>query len=134
MNETRQDNVTRAARRAALVEGLPVITLGGLALALGSNPDQTDAQKAWWLGASAAFALAVAWVLFRAFRRADEYQRKIQLESMAVAFAVVLIALEVASLLDAVGIGQLRQYVQIIFIGGVATWLIVADLRTRLHR
>jgi len=134
MDDMRQDTVTRAARRAVLVEGLPVGALGGVALALGSNPDQSDAQKAVWLGTSVAFALALVWVLTRAFRRADEYQRKIQLESMAVAFAAVLVGLQVAGLLDAVGIGDLRQQVQIVFIGGVVTWLVVADLRTRLHR
>ncbi|WP_462203673.1 hypothetical protein [Frankia sp. CcWB3] len=134
IDETRQDNVTRAARRAIFLDGLPVATLGGIALALGSDPDQTAAQEAWWLGVSSAFTLAVAWVLLRAFRRADEYQRKIQLESMAIAFAAVLVGLQLAALLDAAGIVQLRQLTQIITIGGVAMWLLIADLRTRLRR
>ncbi|TFE31948.1 hypothetical protein E0F15_09430 [Frankia sp. B2] len=133
-DETRRDNVTRAARRAIFLDGLPVATLGGIALALGSGPDQTAAQKAWWLGASGAFTLAVAWVLLRAFRRADEYQRKIQVESMAITFAAVLVGLQLAALLDAAGIVQLRQLTQIITIGGVAMWLLIADLRTRLRR
>jgi Kef-type K+ transport system membrane component KefB len=129
-----QDQVTRAARRAVLIDGLPVATLGAVALALGSDPDQSAAQKAWWIAATAVFTLAVAWVLLRAFRRADEYLRKIQLESMAIAFAAVLVALQVAIVLDAAGVIQLHQLTQLILLGGVAIWLVIADLRTRLHR
>jgi Kef-type K+ transport system membrane component KefB len=133
-NQVHQDQVTRAARRAVLIDGLPVVALGAVALALGSSPDQSATQKAWWIATTAVFTLAVAWVLLRAFRRADEYLRKIQLESMAIAFAAVLVALQLATLLDAAGVIQLHQLVQLILLGGVAIWLLVADLRTRLHR
>ncbi|MGS2646858.1 hypothetical protein [Streptosporangium sp. G12] len=129
-----QDQVTRAAHRAALIDGLPVAALGPVALALGSDPDQSTAQKGLWIAATAVFALAVAWALLRAFRRADEYLRKIQLESMAIAFAAVLVALQVATVLDAAGVIRLHQLTQLILLGGVAIWLVVADLRTRLHR
>lgn len=132
--ETRHDQMTRAARRAVLIDGIPVMTLGAVALALGSNPDQTASQKAWWIAVTAVFSLAVVWVLWRAFRRADEYLRRIQLESMAVAFAAVLVALQVATLLDAAGVIELHQLAQLILIGGVGLWLGLADLRTRLHR
>jgi hypothetical protein len=133
-NPVQDDQVTRAARRAVLIDGIPVVALGGIALALGSNPDQSTAEKAWWIATTTVFTLAIAWVLLRAFRRADEYLRRIQLESMAVAFAAVLVALQVATLLDAAGIIQLHQLAQLILLGGVAIWLMLADLRTRLHR
>ncbi len=126
--------MTRAARRAVLIDGIPVSTLGIIALALGSNPDQTATQKAWWIATTTVFTLAVAWVLVRAFRRADEYLRRVQLESMAIAFAAVLVALQVATLLDASGIVELHQLAQLILLGGVALWLLIADLRTRFHR
>ena len=129
-----QDQVARAARRVVLIDGLPVVALGGVALALGSRPDQSAAQKAWWIAATGVFALAVAWVLLRAFRRADEYLRKIQLESMAIAFAVVLVALQVATVLDSAGVIRLHQLTQPILIGGMAIWLVTADLRTRFNR
>src|SRR3954454_21968232 len=125
-----QDQETRAARRAVLIDGLPVAVLGGVALALGSDPDQSTAQKAWWIAVTGVFALAMAWVLLRAFRRADEYLRKIQLESMAVAFAAVLVALQVATVLDSAGVVQLHQLTQPIIIGGMALWYVTADLRT----
>jgi hypothetical protein len=134
VKQAQQDQVARAARRVVLIDGLPVVTLGGVALALGSSPDQNAAQKAWWIAATSVFALAVAWVLLRAFRRADEYLRKIQLESMAIAFAVVLVALQVATVLDSAGVIQLHQLTQPILIGGMAIWLVIADLRTRFNR
>ena len=134
MKQAQQDHVTRAARRAVLIDGLPVFVLGPVARALGSDPDQSAAQKAWWIAATALFTLAVAWALLRAFRRADEYLRKIQLESMAVAFAAVLVALQVATVLDSAGVIELHQLTQLILLGGVAIWLVIADLRTRLHR
>jgi ABC-type Co2+ transport system permease subunit len=111
-----------------------VAALGAVALAMGSSPDQSATQQAWWIAITAVFTLAVAWVLLRAFRRADEYLRKIQLESMAVAFAAVLVALQVATLLDAAGVVQLHQLAQPILLGGLAIWLGTADLRTRLNR
>ncbi|GAB1824558.1 hypothetical protein HerbRD11066_77230 [Herbidospora sp. RD11066] len=126
--------MTRAARRAVLIDGIPVAALGVVALAMGSSPDQTTTQKTWWIVATIVFTLAIAFVLWRAFRRADEYVRRIQLESMAVAFAAVLVALQVATLLDAAGVVTLQQCAQLILIGGVALWLLIADLRTRLHR
>lgn len=134
MKQQQQDQVTRAARRAVLIDGLPVSALGIVALALGSSPDQTATQKAWWIATAAVFTLAVAWTLLRAFRRADEYLRKIQLESMAIAFGAVLVGLQVATLLDAAGVVQLHQLAQPILIGGVGVWLVIADLRTRFQR
>ena len=47
--QAQQDQVTRAARRAVLIDGLPVSTLGVVALALGSSPNQSATQKAWWI-------------------------------------------------------------------------------------
>jgi hypothetical protein len=84
------------------------------------------------MSVSALFVLAVVVVLFRVFRRADEYQRKVQLESMAVGFGAVLVALQVAGMLAASGIGNLRESFQPIVIVGVLVWQGVADLRTRL--
>jgi Kef-type K+ transport system membrane component KefB len=134
VKQAQQDQAARAARRAVLVDGLPVVTLGWVALALGSSPDQTAAQKGWWIATTAVFALAMAWVLLRAFRRADEYLRKIQLESMAIAFAVVLVALQVSAVLDSAGVVQLHQLTLPIIIGGMAIWHVIADLRTRFNR
>jgi hypothetical protein len=125
-------NRDRAARRAVRVEGIPLFVLGFLSLSLGSRPATTTASRALWMSVSALFVLAVVVVLFRVFRRADEYQRKVQLESMAVGFGAVLVALQVAGMLAASGIGNLRESFQLIVIVGVLVWQGVADLRTRL--
>ena len=53
---------------------------------------------------------------------------------MAIAFAVVLVGLQVATLLDAAGVIALHQLAQPIVLGGVAIWLLIADLRTRFPR
>ncbi|WP_242424525.1 hypothetical protein [Frankia sp. EI5c] len=134
VDETRQDNVTRDACRAIMIDGIPVSLFGAVALALGSSPDQSTTEKGWWLGVTGAFTLAIVWVLVRAFRRADEYQRKIQMESMAIAFAAVLVGLQTAVLLDATDVVALRTLSEVIVIGGVGIWFALADLRTRLHR
>jgi hypothetical protein len=44
------------------------------------------------------------------------------------------VALQVATVLDAVGVIRLHQFTQLILVGGLAIWLVLADLRTRLHR
>lgn len=124
----------RAARRALALEGAPVSVFGLVALALGSQPATTTSGRAVWLSVTTLFVLAVAVVFFRTFRRGDEYQRKIQLESMAVGFGAVLVALQVAGLLAASGIGDLQQSFQLIILGGIVVWQAAADLRTRLAR
>src|SRR3954471_24327974 len=99
-DESRQDNATRAARRAVFVDSTPVLVLGGVALMLGSSADPTRLQQVAWLLATLLCAVAVVWVVHRAFRRGDEYYRKVQLESMAVGFAATLVGLQFAIALD----------------------------------
>ncbi|MFN8078777.1 MAG: hypothetical protein U0Q19_04355 [Kineosporiaceae bacterium] len=132
--DNQRSRADRAARNAILIEGLPVFLLGSVALTLGSNPDQTGAAEWTWLGLTLAFVLALVWVTVRNVRRKDEYLRKLQLESMAIAFAGVLVALQIATLLDATGRVALRLTIEPIIMGGIALWLLIADLRTRLHR
>ena len=121
----------RAARRALFIEGIPLVVLGLVALSLGSTPATTLTGRALWVSVTALFVLAVVVVVYRAFRRADEYQRRIQLESMAIAFGAVLVALQIAGLLAVSGVGNLRESFQLIIIGGILVWQGVADLRTR---
>lgn len=128
--ESNQDLQTR---RAALKDAIPVMILGFVALALGSQPSSGTTEKLWF-GLAIGFVCAIAWIIWRAFRRADEYQQRIQLEGMAVGFAFVVIALQIASLLDAMGVGSLKVAQQLIIAGGVLTWLLVAAIRHRQTR
>lgn len=58
----------------------------------------------------------------RRLRRADEYPRTLQLEALAFGFAVVVLLTLAAGLLDAAGLGDPRQSLQISFIGGILAW------------
>ncbi len=62
------------------------------------------------------------WAEVRSLRRADEYQRLLQLQAYAVGFAVVVLLLQVASLLAAAELMDSRQGMQISFIGGLLAW------------
>ena len=122
------------ARRDALIDAIPVVVLGAGALALGSSPADTAARQAAWLGLSALFVLGITWVLVRRVRRGDEYERKIQFESMAVAFGAVLVALQVAGTLAAAGVGRMDASFELIVIGGILLWQLLAALRMRSGR
>lgn len=65
----------------------------------------------------------LVWAQLRSLRRADEYQRLIQLQAMAIGFGVVILLALLGGLLDAAGIGTAAQSLQITFIAGVLTWI-----------
>jgi hypothetical protein len=68
-------------------------------------------------------ALWLVWAQWRSLRRADEYQRIVQLEALAFGFATVMVISLTAGLLDGAGIGEPTQFLQITFIGGVLAWI-----------
>ena len=65
----------------------------------------------------------LVWAQLRSLRRADEYQRVLQLQAMAIGFAAVILLAMLGGLLDAAGIGNPAQSLQITFIAGVLTWI-----------
>jgi hypothetical protein len=71
------------------------------------------------------------WAELRSLQRADEYQRMLQLQALAVGFAVVVVLLQVVSLLVAAQLMDARQGLQISFIGGLMAWLGVRALKAR---
>ncbi len=71
------------------------------------------------------------WAELRSLQRADEYQRMLQLQALAVGFAVVVVLLQVVSLLVAAQLMDARQGLQISFLGGLAGWLGVRALQAR---
>jgi hypothetical protein len=86
-----------------------------------------------WSFSPLAPALWLVWAQLRSLRRADEYQRAIQLESMAIGFGAVILLALTGGLLDAAGIGDPRTSLQVTFIGGVLIWvgaLMVKSSRT----
>ena len=71
------------------------------------------------------------WAELRSLQRADEYQRMLQLQALAVGFAVVVVLLQVVSVLVAAQLMDGRQGLQISFLGGLAGWLGVRALKAR---
>jgi hypothetical protein len=65
----------------------------------------------------------LVWAQVRSVRRADEYQRVIQLQAMSLGFGTVVLVSLLGGLLDAAGIGSAAQSLQITFIAGVLTWM-----------
>ncbi len=73
-------------------------------------------RDSWNLVWSLLPLLPVAWLvsaLLRSLRRADEYQRMVQLEALAIGFATVMIVALAGSLLDVASVGDARQSLQI---------------------
>lgn len=65
----------------------------------------------------------LVWAQLRSLRRADEYQRIVQLEAMAIGFGTVIVLSLAGGLLDAAGIGDSRQSLQVTFILGILSWI-----------
>jgi len=68
-------------------------------------------------------AVWLVWAQLRSLRRADEYQRVVQLEAMAIGFAAVILLSLVGGLLDAANLGDPRQSLQVTFIAGILVWV-----------
>ncbi len=79
-------------------------------------------------------ALWLVWSQVRSLRRADEFQRMMQLEAMAIGFGAVTMLALLGGLLDAAGIGDPRQSLQITFIVGVLVWIGALAVRTTRSR
>jgi hypothetical protein len=80
--------------------------------------------------------LPALWIVraVRSLRRADEYQRRRQLEALALGFAVLMMGIFTAGLLEAADAGVLRQTVQISFIAGTLTWILALLYKTQWSR
>lgn len=98
------------------------------------NPDAHASawNLIWWLSP----AVFILWVMLagaRGFRRADEYQQRVQLESMAAGFLVAMIVAVIFLLLEAARM-HTSTAGQWIFLGGAAAWggtLTFKSLQTR---
>lgn len=58
------------------------------------------------------------------YRRADEMQQNLRLKAGAISFAAVIATALAAEILINLRVGTPKQYLQIIFIGGVVLWVI----------
>ena len=124
---------TRAARKdLALPIALLVLTQGSL-IALDPKHDTTVWVVAWSLSPIIALVwMAIAQV--RILKRADEYERIVQLEALAIGFGATILLAAAGGVLDAARIGSTRQSLQIIFIGGVIAWAMALAIKTSRTR
>jgi uncharacterized membrane protein YgdD (TMEM256/DUF423 family) len=135
-NEKRQSQSDRRRARANRRGMLPAIAGGVADTAILSavNPDaHANAWNLiWWLS-PAVFILWVVLAGAKGFRRADEYQQRVQLESMAAGFLAAMIVAVIFLLLGAAQI-HTSTAGQWVFLGGVAAWggtLTFKSLKTR---
>lgn len=123
-----------ARRRAAsrdLVTGLVLLVVSEASL-IAMNPDATagPVPLAWALSPLVGIGLLVR-AQVRIVGRSDERERVDALSAMAVGFAVVMTALAVVGVLQAAGIGDARQQVQVTTGLGIASWVVASLLRER---
>lgn len=119
----------RAAVRDVVPAILALLVLQGSLILLDPHGDITWWYLLWSLSPLVP-AVWLVWAQLRGLRRADEYQRVLQLEAMAVGFAVVIMASLLGGLLDGARIGDPRQSLQVTFIAGVLTWVGALALKT----
>lgn len=121
-------------RRAGLRDTWPglvaVVVLQGSLLA--ADPGQP--ARGWVLAWSLSPIVPagwLAWAQWRGLRRADELQRTVQLEALAVGFGAMFLLALTGGLLEAAGVGEPRQYLQVTLIAGVLVWTAALAVRTR---
>ena len=126
-----------ARDRAALRDGLPalvaLVVLQGSLVML--DPDgQASAWNVAWGILPLVPALWLVWAQVRSLRRADELQRTVQLEAMAIGFGAVVMLAFAGGVLDAAGVGDPRQSLQVTFIGGTLAWIGALAVTSRRAR
>jgi len=132
--DERRSTSDKARERATLLDVVPGVAV--LVLLQGSlillNPDGAASPgNLLWSLLPIAPALWLVWAQLRGLRRADEYQRVVQLEAMAIGFGVVILLSLVGGLLDGAGVGSARQSLQLTFTGGLLTWMAALAAGTR---
>ena len=136
-NDRRTSRSDTARSRAATREFIPPLAL--LVLAQGSliALDPKHTTTVWTIAWSLSPIIALVWmavVELRALSRADEFQRAVQLESLAIGFGATILLAAAGGVLDAARIGSTRQSLQIVFIGGVIAWTLALAIKTTRTR
>ena len=119
-------------RRAAWRDSIPigvaiVVAVGALAVTDPKDPGDTGL---WVVPMLALLALGLRAEL-RDLRRADEYERTLLLEALALGFVVVIVFLFVGGLFASGGVGDPRVWLNVSFIGGLLGWSAIKAVKTR---
>jgi hypothetical protein len=134
--EGRDSRSDKVSGRAMILDWLPaLIALMVLSLIQELGLFGSDGTwKLFWSLLNLAPALWVVRAVVRGLRRADEFQRRRQLEAMAIGFGVMMMAIFTVGLLQAAGVGDLRQLVQISFGGSTLIWVGTLWIQTQRVR
>lgn len=126
-----------ARDRAAVADLLPalvvlLVTQGSLVLL---DPDGSGGGWATaWAMSPMVPAIWLVWAQVRALGRADEYQRTLQLEALAVGFGATLLLALIGNLLVGAGVGSAAASLQATFTGGTLAWLGALAVKLRADR
>ncbi|WP_327686040.1 hypothetical protein [Streptomyces sp. NBC_00467] len=130
--ENRDSRSDMVRARALFLDWLPAVVALVL-LSLISELELFGSAGSWevfWSLLNLAPGLWIVRAVVRSLRRADEYQRRCQLEALAIGFGVLTMAIYAVGLLQAVGVGDLRQLIQISFIGSILIWIATLLFKT----
>ncbi len=130
--DTRKSRAEIERRRAAWRDSIPVgvaIVVAVAAMAVTDLKDPGD-TLIWAVPMLALLALGLRAEL-RDLRRADEYERTLLLEALALGFVVVIVLLFLGSLFASGGVGDPRVWLNVSFIGGLLGWSAIKAFKTR---
>lgn len=129
---TRASRVEIERRRGAWRDSIPIGVAIAAAVAAFAVTDPNDPGDTviWATPMLALLGLALR-AEVRDLRRADEYQRTLLLESLALGFVVVIVLLFLGGLFTSGGVGDARVWLQISFIGGLLGWSAIKAVKTR---
>lgn len=134
--EKRQSRSDEIRGRAEIVDWLPAVVVLGV---LGLISEQGlfgagGSLELFWSLMNLVPGLWIVRAVVRSLRRADEYQRSRQLEALAIGFGTLAMAIFTVGLLQAADVGDLRQLVQISFVGSIVVWIAALLLKTHPAR
>lgn len=111
----------RAVLRREATLALAVLVAADVAVTL---VDADGAAAVAWSLLPLAGAVALVFVQWRAFRRSDEFEQRLQLAALAVGFVVTVLMAFTGGLLEAAGAGSARWWLQATFTSGVLAWVV----------
>lgn len=123
-------------KRAEVRDSLPgiALVLTGVGILGFVNPDGLTAWNLAWAAVALSSVVWFVCVELRSLSRADEYQRIVRLEALAVGFATVMVLSFAGGLLDELGVLGARQSLSVTVGAGVVAWTVALALRTRRGR
>jgi hypothetical protein len=134
--EKRNSEIDERQARAELRDSLPGIALilGGMAILGLVDPQGLSPWNVVWAMVALGSVGWFVWVEARSLRRADEYQRIMRLEALAVGFAAVMVLSFAGGLLDELGVVDARASLSVTVGAGVVAWVTALGVKTKRGR